>query len=610
MARLHLPNYIFPWGRSLRDRAGGRRASEFVGREGERAFMIDALTASGPRGAYLVTGRRGVGKTSFVEDCLEEYEASTFKRFLRSPHGRGAADLFALAFFGLLVLVALVVASDFLEQLAAGQRQNKLLYLLIVPLVLLALLPMFYAVRVLKTVAMLLSRDRVSGLLAFIIAGALLIALMKMPPIGSPALSMSRMFLAMSVLVWIGRLWDAFALAKPLEMGERALMSVWLATLVVAILSGMTLERNENLAIFGANDIKGFDGTTLAAVLTNVAHGVIIFIASALGNYWWLYNDTLSEGKRRSRGKGGAFDSRRRDSWTFICCGVVFCLGLWVLDLVSDSLTLNGKSLTWSIFVIILLTALQGLRLRTIWEDEKRKSPQNRLETHDFAPPVEGLLLAKVLFLAVVSLHLLYPVFNVAPESYGKLAKADVQRNFPLEKSRMDTGDPKELEPLLASGRAWLVCAVEPKTFPPYGCQIEETGEGIDVEKVNRFRAAESGDKIYLSLFAAKYEELAWIGCVFLIIGLLFLVEYDWINRALIAERQSSAMGLTPRSKQRAHVHFDPVWIEETLATLQKRTPKPTDEIQRYKMMLAALGDDPHMRRVTLARKLERATFP
>ena len=46
----------------------------FVGRQKERADFIELLTHQERFGAYLISGQRGAGKTSFVDYCLDKYE--------------------------------------------------------------------------------------------------------------------------------------------------------------------------------------------------------------------------------------------------------------------------------------------------------------------------------------------------------------------------------------------------------------------------------------------------------------------------------------------------------------------------------------------------------
>jgi len=78
-----------PFGRYV-----GRSESEpgthqvLVGREGQRAHFRDLLLNHGPEGAFLVTGQRGAGKTSFVREALREYDADVHSRSIRSDAGR------------------------------------------------------------------------------------------------------------------------------------------------------------------------------------------------------------------------------------------------------------------------------------------------------------------------------------------------------------------------------------------------------------------------------------------------------------------------------------------------------------------------------------------
>ena len=88
-----LPPYVIPFGRVLGQNDGDPPINEMmVGRSAEKANLINLLVSRGPTGAYLITGRRGVGKTSFVRHCLAEYESAVFKRFLRSNSGKSIWD--------------------------------------------------------------------------------------------------------------------------------------------------------------------------------------------------------------------------------------------------------------------------------------------------------------------------------------------------------------------------------------------------------------------------------------------------------------------------------------------------------------------------------------
>ena len=81
-------SYGIPFGRFSRGNLGKAPENDvLIGRAEARSRLIDYLTNMSSRGAFLVTGRRGVGKSAFVEYCLSEYQHSVFKRFVRIAMG-------------------------------------------------------------------------------------------------------------------------------------------------------------------------------------------------------------------------------------------------------------------------------------------------------------------------------------------------------------------------------------------------------------------------------------------------------------------------------------------------------------------------------------------
>ncbi len=106
------PPFVIPFGRVLARNDGDPPVNEvMIGHEAERAYFINLLVSRGPTGAYLITGRRGVGKTSFVRHCLNEYGAALFKRFLRNNAGKSVWDFTLLAMIsGVLIVAALLMS--------------------------------------------------------------------------------------------------------------------------------------------------------------------------------------------------------------------------------------------------------------------------------------------------------------------------------------------------------------------------------------------------------------------------------------------------------------------------------------------------------------------
>lgn len=150
-------HYIIPFGRVPASGDAEPPDNEtMVGRESERARFIDMLASRGATGAYLITGRRGIGKSSFVRHCLSEYNAAIFKRFIRGNTGKSFWDMLGLMLFASFIILASIILSSFIS-IAADLNLNKIIgmrnALMIVvafPALLLCLYPILYAWQLLE----------------------------------------------------------------------------------------------------------------------------------------------------------------------------------------------------------------------------------------------------------------------------------------------------------------------------------------------------------------------------------------------------------------------------------------------------------------------------
>lgn len=133
------------FGRYTRDQKGDSpHDGILVGREGQRAFIMDVLNPRSGPGAYLITGHRGAGKTSFINACLREYEDDVFTRFLNGKVGRALLwDRIGLALLGLCASAALVVLFEVIALLTV-QAPKVQSWLIISPLLLLGAAPIIY----------------------------------------------------------------------------------------------------------------------------------------------------------------------------------------------------------------------------------------------------------------------------------------------------------------------------------------------------------------------------------------------------------------------------------------------------------------------------------
>src|SRR6185295_10354571 len=126
---------------------------------------IDLLISTGRRGAYLVTGRRGAGKTSFVKHCISEYEGSVLSRFLRGNVGRGVWDRTLILLFWLAILLGLLLLTELIQFFTHSSREggNTILrWLILAPIGLVLLYPCVYAKVVLEACISAYLEDRKS----------------------------------------------------------------------------------------------------------------------------------------------------------------------------------------------------------------------------------------------------------------------------------------------------------------------------------------------------------------------------------------------------------------------------------------------------------------
>jgi hypothetical protein len=126
--------YAAEFGRYEGTRAAAYPAFELlVGREGERAHFLNLLLAFGRRGAFLITGHRGSGKTTFVNFCLQEYSSNVFRRYLRGNAGRAFFwDRLGHLTVGFLVLSMFLLMTENLQELALLDWHGLLDWLMIV----------------------------------------------------------------------------------------------------------------------------------------------------------------------------------------------------------------------------------------------------------------------------------------------------------------------------------------------------------------------------------------------------------------------------------------------------------------------------------------------
>lgn len=208
---------FIPFGRRVENSQRTRSESRvLVGRDGLRAYLIDHLNIAGPRTSILVTGRRGTGKTAYVDHCLREHNEAVVERFLISQQGRPFIGVALLLLLALLVPIALVFATGFLEILVPLAEGNMGLLLLILPLFLICATPGLYAPVVLRHLTKAtLGKQAQGSLWAGIFAIGILIFLVFLSPVlKAPAVFVGTGIFGIACLTIIKLCWGHQQIVK------------------------------------------------------------------------------------------------------------------------------------------------------------------------------------------------------------------------------------------------------------------------------------------------------------------------------------------------------------------------------------------------------------
>jgi hypothetical protein len=186
-----------------------------VGREGARAKLIDFLTNVGTRKAILVTGRRGMGKSSFVNYCLGEYEEARIERYWRSDIGRTLSSWLWLLVISTLCAAAFVLASGILQILLDNvtTKQNHFLWIPFIPLFFCLSYPIKHAVKIFIVLFKNILKIHAS-LLGYFCVLVITLVIMYMPLSGSPIVTMSRLLVMIAAMYVVGELLEERHLYK------------------------------------------------------------------------------------------------------------------------------------------------------------------------------------------------------------------------------------------------------------------------------------------------------------------------------------------------------------------------------------------------------------
>lgn len=488
--------YVVPFGRYVGSTEVEPPADEvLVGREEQRASLIDILISSGRRGSYLVTGRRGTGKTSFVKHCIAEYEESVFSRFLRGNVGRGVWDRLLVVVFWMALLFGALILSELLQLVVPLTGAKDILpWIVFAPIGILLLYPCVYAKVVLEMLLQsplrwLLRRLKWSnegpdsetsfsgilaaGLVAFLAGVAWFTRGLGEPPM---------------VGILIPLLGGCYFFVQAVSFERSNHPSRWRKTRQALFHFGLVSYLYLVLRI--ARSAMSSDHQVKAAVFDHMGFGLILLGAGYIlrGTHQLARSGTA---RKHTRGRQlGASISEAMSS------GAIWYMGAGLACLVVGIVTWNWSKafseLTRTSLAFLGLTALILLLfLVSTWRGRKGEMPR-------FRPRPGWILLLKALISIVIAVQLAYPILATVP-----------------------------------------LRRLHPKLEEMSGNICPERSRGLAMCESARFDPEEKG-KID-PIFQRRNQEAFWLLALLLIIIVSHLLEYEWIIRPFLRPREDLA---------------------------------------------------------------------
>jgi hypothetical protein len=535
--------YVVPFGRYAGSSEVGPGADEvLVGRAGHRAFFIDLLISSGNRGAFLVTGRRGAGKTSFVHHCISEYEASVFKRFLRHNVGRAFWDRVLVVLFWSVVLLGGLLLSELaqlLAPLANPGPHRMLLWVLLVPIAVVLLFPCVYARAVLEVVFESLTSVeqlkrrgyRRNSVHATVLVLVLIGILWFTPGLSSPAWAASALFTALSAL-YVGAQALGFQVEREpahetaskaiprrlLSVGRRLprfLLAVGLA-LATAWTLQVSLTRSARYPVGVTPALENL----LETLAINLAAGFCMLAGGFLLRGWYQRRAAFRS-FQEAQNEPRKIDQRDPIRQALRRGAVNYALPSLIL--VSAAVYLATRfDMPPSLLVVpaatVLLVISAGLPI------ELSIGPKSSTKAIRYRTAPRLSLVAGALISIVVSLQLAQPVVQPLLEHLLEPAPTPAA--------------------IRSSGGA--ASNPSPRVATP-GDPSQTPTSLADVPGLVRPAAGEGSFRGW-PVFWHRFEALLWLALVLLAFSLLHFIQYEWIIRPHVSAREDGPLDPSGRA--------------------------------------------------------------
>ncbi len=528
-----------PFGRYEGTRRSDEPANQvLIGREKQRSRLLNLLFTAGKTGAFLVTGQRGSGKTSFVRYCLDEYRENVFRRWLATNVGRPFFwdRVGNLLLVGILPILGLLLISELTQATLVGEELRFIELMIVVSLSFVGLFPLLAAHRcvALAMRGLMISYDQArsdpigdwprSKPWPILATALVALFLLLLPGGNTPLLFLGKLLLLSGALALCG---SALALSQHRRSQrwnrEKALYGVKLGKL------GMTLPQLLSLLPFllillittppkplEAAGIRSHLYFYIAATLLCLG---LSFLAD-LSHRALIRSRLEEEEARKTYGDfGGSILIWNGVSGTlFVLLGAFFCYrffaqGPWA-HLTTAGMSALPSSMRWLVpwvFLLAVPATLWRSNFRRFSHQVKRGQELPPLQNN---PPISLLLGLKALGFLVLGLQLSFPLIAFLAQRLDAISKI-----------------PLELRSLCENYLFWSDTSLA-------------AGLGL--------QGAES-----LDLFQNLSTDLLWIGSGTNFMVILGTLEFIWIVRAVNHGIEDSSLHRPPILPRGRQVHSE-----------------------------------------------------
>ena len=512
-----------------------------LGRETQRARLLNLLFNVGGKGAYLVTGHRGSGKTTFVDYCLEEYRRNVFERFLQRNVGRAFLwDRLGLLFICTLFMTLMMLVHDSLGYMIEATLEGRVLGLLGWPLIiLLALITLHPFVLAIGRMQLICDRvldittpvdsDKANGLLwlvgkgkpnahPFLMIFAIASLLLLYPVLGNPKSAILHAILFCSCMFWscnyIGILESIWGLKQETRNaqetsrdGDDVQVKPW--ALPAA-----------GLTIFTYSIVYGFLRTPAALWFSGFLIGSGLLLRAAQS--WSTISHFRSPEQDEKKLRQSVRATEQSALWLFIPSVCLILLSL--LQLYGKWIELGPLAPTRGIYLlaIVALSFLLSIiligyhwnaskNLKSAVGGDPRQMQSQFAQIYQVAAGARRypllLLLTKALALTLTGIYLSFPILKLLTEKLGPhlVHLLELVNRLTANIIHLQLPNNSLADQLVTGSYPWV-------------------------------------------LFHEPVETLSWLAGIISIFCFISFLEYEWIIRPYQAERRDPAMQVNPEA--------------------------------------------------------------